>query len=30
MNQTYGYCRVSSKEQNTDRQIQALQEAGIT
>lgn len=29
MHQLYGYCRVSSKEQNTDRQLYALQEAGI-
>lgn len=29
MHQQYGYCRVSSKEQNTDRQLHALQEAGI-
>lgn len=29
MNRSYGYCRVSSKEQNVDRQIMALQQAGI-
>lgn len=25
----YGYARVSTKEQNTDRQVQALKEFGI-
>jgi DNA invertase Pin-like site-specific DNA recombinase len=30
MGQIYGYCRVSTKEQNTDRQLIALQEAGIS
>ncbi len=30
MGQIYGYCRVSSKEQNTDRQLIALRKAGIT
>ena len=28
-NQIWGYCRVSTKEQNEDRQIIALQEAGV-
>lgn len=30
MNTTYGYIRVSTKEQNIDRQFIALQEAGVT
>ena len=30
MGTAYGYVRVSTKEQNTDRQLIALQEAGIT
>ena len=29
MNKVYGYCRVSTKEQNTDRQIEALKEYGV-
>ena len=28
-NRVYGYARVSSKEQNTDRQVQALIEYGV-
>lgn len=30
MKKTYGYIRVSTKEQNTDRQFLALQEVGVT
>lgn len=30
MNKVYGYARVSSKEQNLDRQIQALTEYGVS
>lgn len=30
MKREYGYARVSSKEQNTDRQIDALQKAGLS
>ena len=29
MNRSYGYCRVSTKEQNIDRQMEALQQAGL-
>lgn len=29
-NQTYGYARVSTKEQNEDRQLYALQDSGVT
>ena len=29
MKKVYGYCRVSTKEQNLDRQIQALKEYGV-
>ena len=30
MNKVYGYIRVSTKEQNTDRQLEALKEYGIS
>lgn len=30
MKKTYGYCRVSSKEQNLDRQIEALKQYGVS
>ena len=29
MNRTYGYVRVSSKEQNEERQVKALLENGV-
>ena len=30
MSKQYGYARVSSREQNTDRQLDALMEAGLS
>lgn len=30
MKKTYGYCRVSTREQNLDRQIKALRDYGIS